>query len=145
MRRPEITLYLVRTAERRKAPAAISGEPTFFINHEGRPYSVDKFSEVFRTLLPAAGIARVPGKHGPRVYDVRHTFALTRVLKWYREGADLQSKLPLLATYMGHVDVLSTQVYLRSTPELLREASSRFERIFGSLIVQPQEVNDGVR
>jgi hypothetical protein len=46
---------------------------------------------------------------------------------------------------MGHVDVLSTQVYLRSTPELLREASSRFERIFGGLVVQAQEVNDGVR
>ena len=134
-----------RTYLEQRLVATIGPDAPFFINHEGRPYSVDKFSEVFRTLLPAAGIARVPGKHGPRVYDVRHTFASTRVLKWYREGADLQSKLPLLATYMGHVDVLSTQVYLRSTPELLREASSRFERIFGSLIVQPQEVNDGVR
>jgi integrase len=114
--------------------ATIGPDAPFFINHEGRPYSVDKFSEVFRTLLPAAGIRRVPGKPGPGVYDIRHTFARTRVLKWYREGADLQSKLPLLATYMGHVDVLSTQVYLRSTPELLREASSRFERIFGSVI-----------
>lgn len=117
--------------------AAIGPDAPFFINHAGRPYSVDKFSEVFRTFLPTAGITRVPGKPGPRVYDVRHTFALTRVLKWYREGADLQSKLPLLATYMGHVDVLSTQVYLRSTPELLREASSRFERIFGIVIAQP--------
>jgi integrase/recombinase XerD len=125
--------------------ATIGPSAPFFINHEGRPYSVDKFSEVFRTLLPAAGIRRVPGKPGPRVYDVRHTFARTRVLKWYRDGADLQSKLPLLATYMGHVDVLSTQVYLRSTPELLREASSRFERMFGGLVVQPQEVHDGTR
>ncbi len=118
--------------------ATIGPDAPFFINHAGRPYSVDKFTEVVRTLLPAAGIVRVPGKRGPRAYDVRHTFALTRVLKWYREGADLQSKLPLLATYMGHVDVLSTQVYLRSTPELLREASSRFERIFGNLIDEPQ-------
>jgi integrase len=90
--------------------ATTGSDAPFFLNYEGRPYSVDKFSETFRTLLPAAGITRVPGKTGPRVYDVRHTFALTRVLKWYREGADLQSKLPLLATYMGHVDVLSTQV-----------------------------------
>lgn len=122
--------------------ATIAPNAPFFINYEGRSYSVDKFSEVFRTLLPAADITRVAGKRGPRVYDVRHTFALTRVLKWYQEGADLQSKLPLLATYMGHVDVLSTQVYLRSTPELLRAASSRFERSFGSLIVQPLEVHD---
>lgn len=121
--------------------ATVGPDAPFFINHAGRPYAVDKFSEVFRTLLPAAGITRVPGNRGPRVYDIRHTFALTRVLKWYREGADLQSKLPLLATYMGHVDVLSTQVYLRSTPELLRAASGRFERIFGSLIEELQEVH----
>lgn len=122
--------------------ATIGHDAPFFINYEGRPYSVDKFSEMFRTLLPAAGITRVSGKRGPRVYDIRHTFALTRVLKWYREGADLQSKLPLLATYMGHVDVLSTQLYLWSTPELLHEAISRFERTFGSLIVQPQEAHN---
>jgi hypothetical protein len=63
----------------------------------------------------------------PRLYRLS---SLPRAIDW----TDLQSKLPLLATYMGHVDVLSTQVYLRSTPELLREASSRFERIFGSVI-----------
>ena len=135
----------LRTYLKERLVATTGLDAPLFINYEGRPYSVDKFSEVFRTLLPAAGITRVPGKRGPRVYDIRHTFALTRVLKWYREGADLQSKLPLLATYMGHVDVLSTQVYLTSTVELLREASSRFERTFGNLVTQPREVYDDRR
>lgn len=116
--------------------AATGADAPLFINHARRPYSVDKFSEVFRTLLTASGIPAAPHPQRPRVYDVRHTFALTRVLQWYREGADLQAKLPLLATYMGHVDVLSTQVYLTSTAELLREASQRFERAFGGVFAK---------
>jgi integrase len=126
--------------------AATGPDAPLFINHARRPYSVDKFSEVFRTLLPAAGVPATPHPHRPRVYDVRHTFALTRVLQWYRDGADLQAKLPLLATYMGHVDVLSTQVYLTSTPELLCEASQRFERAFGGVFAAvPQEVLHVIR
>jgi site-specific recombinase XerD len=116
-----------------------------FINYARRPYSVDKFSEVFRTLLDAAGVPHAPRTRRPRVADIRHTFAVTRVLQWYRDGADLQAKLPLLATYMEHVDVLSTQVYLNSTAELLREASDRFERAFGALVAPPQEVRHDVR
>jgi len=57
-----------------------------------------------------------------------HTFAVHRLVAWYREGADLQTRLPLLATYLGHIDVSGTQAYLTMTPELLAEASRRFER-----------------
>ena len=130
--------------ERRVASAG--PDAPLFISHARRPYSVDKFSEVFRTLLVAAGVPAIPHRQRPRVYDVRHTFALTRVLQWYREGADLQAKLPLLATYMGHVDVLSTQVYLTSTAELLRETSQRFEQAFGGVFAAvPQGVSHAVR
>jgi integrase/recombinase XerD len=59
---------------------------------------------------------------------MRHTFALNRLIAWYREGADVQSCLPLLATYLGHVNISGTQAYLTMTPELLTEASRRFER-----------------
>jgi integrase len=58
----------------------------------------------------------------------RHTFALDRLIAWYREGADLQACLPLLATYLGHANVTGTQTYLTMTPTLLGEASLRFER-----------------
>jgi site-specific recombinase XerD len=64
---------------------------------------------------------------------MRHSFALTRLLRWYREGADVQRLLPQLATYLGHVHITGTQRYLTMTPELLRQASLRFERFaFGS-------------
>ena len=63
-----------------------------------------------------------------RFHDMRHTFTLSRLLSWYREGADVQRLLPQLATYLGHVHIAGTQHYLAMTPELLRQASLRFER-----------------
>jgi integrase/recombinase XerD len=54
--------------------------------------------------------------------------ALHRLLAWYREGADVQRLLPQLATYLGHVNGAATQRYLTMTPELLHEATQRFER-----------------
>ena len=64
----------------------------------------------------------------PRLHDLRHTYAVHRLLQWYREGADLLAKLPILATYMGHVDIYSTQVYLHATPDLLHLVSNNFHR-----------------
>ena len=61
---------------------------------------------------------------------MRHTYACTRLLKWYRDGKDVQTLLPALATYLGHVNVSSTQVYLRATAELLEKANERFLKNF---------------
>lgn len=57
----------------------------------------------------------------------RHTFAVHRLIQWYQEGADVQRLLPHLSVYLGHRYLVSTQVYLSMTPELLQEAGSRFE------------------
>jgi hypothetical protein len=54
--------------------------------------------------------------------------AVHRVIAWYREGVDVEARLPLLAAYLGHVNVSGTQIYLTMTPALLAEASLRFER-----------------
>jgi integrase len=64
----------------------------------------------------------------PRLHDLRATFAVRRLTTWYQQGADVQRLLPLLSTYLGHVSVAATQAYLPMTPELLAEASARFER-----------------
>lgn len=58
----------------------------------------------------------------------RHSFAVDRLTSWYREGKNVQQLLPHLSTYLGHIDIASTQLYLTMTPELLQEASVRFER-----------------
>jgi site-specific recombinase XerD len=58
----------------------------------------------------------------------RHTFAVHRLTEWYRTGANVQLLLPALSTYLGHIDLRSTQCYLTMTPELLAEANRRFQK-----------------
>ena len=67
----------------------------------------------------------------PRIHDLRHTFAVHRLTSWYQHGADVQQLLHHLSVYLGHVHLRCTQVYLSMTPELLQEASKRFERYAG--------------
>ena len=78
-------------------------------------------------LRSLAGICPDRWHHLPRLHDLRHTFAVRRLEAWYREGADVQRLLPKLSTYLGHQDVSATQWYLTMIPELLQEASRRFE------------------
>jgi integrase len=72
---------------------------------------------------------------GPRLHDWRHSFAVHRLLAWYRDGEDVNARLPALATYMGHVDISSTQVYLQPTAELLGEVDHRFHDHFLSHVI----------
>ena len=82
---------------------------------------------------------KVPGIHGgpgykrPRPHDMRHSFAVHRLLRWYQDGEDVPSKLPLLSTFLGHLDPTSTQVYLTISAPLLREANATFYQRFGCL------------
>lgn len=126
--------------------AAPSPNAFLFLNHDGRRYSSNTFGQYFARLLAVVGIQGSQGHRRPRVYDVRHTFAVNRLLRWYRDGEDLLCKLPQLATYMGHVSVLSTQDYLNATAELLTEASEKFRSACGSLIkTSGKESNDEIR
>jgi integrase len=98
-----------------------------------RGYTGEGLGEVVHGLLVQAGIRNSDGKI-PRVHDIRHSFAIQALLRWYRQGADVQANLPKLALYMGHVSIVSTAYYLRWIPELQQVASSRFEEKFGHLV-----------
>lgn len=67
----------------------------------------------------------------PRIHDLRHTFAVRTLLGWYRDDVDVQARLPLLSTYLGHVHPKDTYWYLSAAPELLTLASQRLERGLG--------------
>jgi site-specific recombinase XerD len=83
----------------------------------------------FQRLRRIAGVSRPDvNPYQPRIHDLRHTFAVHRVTTWYQQGANVQELLPALSTYLGHVDLSSTQRYLTMTPELLDEANRRFHR-----------------
>ena len=116
--------------------AAGSGLPAatrpFFASRSGTPLAMSTVRGAFADLRRAVGVRRTDGtRHGPRLHDLRHTFAVHRLLAWYREGADVQARLPWLATYLGHADISGTQVYLTMTPDLLTAASARFARYAG--------------
>jgi len=87
----------------------------------------------FRHLLTTTGI-RTPDGHWPRIHDLRHTFAVHALVRWYQAGADVQAKLPLLATYMGHVSIVSTAYYLPFVEPLRALASARFAQHCGALL-----------
>ena len=102
-----------------------SPDSPLFLNQRSCQLHHCTVNQTFRQLLKQCGIHH--SKHtGPRIHDIRHTFAVHRLLAWYRDGEDVNARLPWLATYMGHVDIHSTQVYLRATPELIEQVHRRF-------------------
>lgn len=84
-------------------------------------------SQTFHYLAVRLDLPLRDGVSPPRLHDLRHSFAVGRLLRWYREGVDPSTRLLQLSTFLGHVDPSSTAVYLKMTPELLEEANRRFE------------------
>lgn len=101
----------------------------FFATYDGRPVTHLTAELAFKRIRYEARVARTDGfYYQPRLHDFRHTFAVRRLIAWYREGKNVQRLLPHLATYLGHVGIRETSRYLTMTKELLREAGQRFER-----------------
>lgn len=125
----DLTKILAEYVLLRNRRHKVTPDAPFFCFLSGLPLSKSAAESAFRRLRTCAGIQREGGsRRQPRLHDLRHSAAVHRLVAWYRTGLDLQDLLPKLATYLGHVDLSSTQRYLTMTPELLREASLRFER-----------------
>lgn len=95
-------------------------------------------SLTFHHLVATLDLPRHDGVSPPRLHDLRHSFAVGRLVRWYREGVDPSTRLHQLSTFLGHVDPASTAVYLKMTPQLMEEANSRFEAF-----AQPAWEGDG--
>jgi len=103
-------------------------EAPFFVSRTGSRLTRRAAEHTFSRLRLRAGVLRHDGsRYQPRLHDLRHAFSVHRLVAWYRQGADVQRLLPQLATYLGHIHIATTQRYLTMTPELLQEASKRFE------------------
>jgi integrase/recombinase XerD len=100
----------------------------FLVGADRHRLPVQTASETLRRLYKLAGLKPRKGRAGPRPYDLRHAFAIHRLSSWYRQGVDLHARLPWLSTYMGHVDIIGTETYLHTTPELLALAGNRLRR-----------------
>ena len=106
----------------------------FFPGPSGGPFSLRTVYTLFRKLLLQCGISHGGRGKGPRIHDARHRFAVCALRRWYRDGADLDAKLPLLATYLGHVNLAGTQRYLHLTAELFPEITARADAAFGDVV-----------
>jgi integrase/recombinase XerD len=126
----ELRLYLrVRAAF---VPRA-AHNPMLLCSCASRGYSVEGLSNAVRDAMRRSGIwAKAP--RVPRVHDFRHAFAVAALRRWYEEGRDVQSELPKLSMYMGHVSIASTAYYLRFMPAVVSLASERFASECGALI-----------
>ncbi len=111
-----------------------SSDAYFFPSPSGGPWSHPAVYSLYRELLLRCGIAHPGRGKGPRIHDLRHAYACHTLLRWCREGADLDAKLPVLATYMGHRSLAGTQRYLHLTAELFPEITVRANAAFGDVI-----------
>lgn len=99
----------------------------FFLSTRGTRLLAPSIHETFNRLVKIAGITPRPGGRNPRPHDLRHGFAVSTLLDWYRDGHDVQPRLPLLSTWLGHVNPASTFWYLTAAPELLALAADRLD------------------
>jgi integrase len=99
----------------------------FLVSLRGTRLRSNCIHDMFARLVRTAGLKpRSPGCR-PRLHDLRHAFAVRTLLEWYRDGLDVQARLPLLSTYMGHVNPASTFWYLTAAPELLALVADRLD------------------
>jgi integrase/recombinase XerD len=98
----------------------------FFLRRDASGLTVRSASEAIRRLLRQLGLKPATGRAGARPYEFRHAFAVHRLTAWANEGVDIHTKLPLLSAYLGHLNIIGTEVYLKATPHLLELASTRF-------------------
>ena len=116
-------------ARRTEYPLPKGMAPTFLANRDGTPLAGRTVHTAFVDVFKTAGIRhdKNDGRRPPSLYSLRHAAALHRLEAWYRQGADVQRLLPALSTWLGHAHLDGTRVYLSMTPELLHQASVRFE------------------
>lgn len=127
---PQLARVLDGYMHLRERAGLARGETALLLsNRDGSQLASSTVHAAFDALRRIAGVhGTASGRQIPRLHDLRHSFAVHSLTAWYRHGADVQRLLPVLSTYLGHADLEGTKVYLSMTPELLRQASLRFER-----------------
>ncbi|MFZ5495481.1 MAG: tyrosine-type recombinase/integrase [Verrucomicrobiota bacterium] len=128
---PSVAAQLAHYLRRRRAAGySQAADAHFFVSRSGGYYHPVTFVTTFLAVLRQLGLRGPAPQRGPRIHDLRHSFAVSRLLAWHRSGANLYAKLPTLSTYLGHVTVTGTELYLHATAELLESTGQRFHDRF---------------
>jgi integrase len=124
---PSTRAVLREYAQRRDQIFARRPVSYFFVTSHGTQLEKTNLSRIFRELSRQIGIRKPGVRHGPRLHDFRHRMAILTLLHWYRSGGQVTRRMPVLSTYLGHVNVTGTYWYLSSTPELMAAAGKLLE------------------
>lgn len=120
---------MVRYAELRDLVIPRPRAATFFVSNCGTALIYKNVQVNFSRLRKWTGLEACAPV--PRIHDLRHSFAVTTLMRWYQQGLDVQVRLPRLSTYLGHVSPSSTYWYLSAVPELLSAAAARLDDEYG--------------
>jgi integrase len=125
---------LARYVKRRNRLFPGQSDQPLFVSTRGTPFRyLHVIEETFKRLMRRIGIPAHPVNHKPRLHDFRHRFAVETLKQWYRSGEDVERRLPVLSTYLGHAHIRHTYWYLTNTPELMGAAGKRLEKRWGTL------------
>lgn len=113
-----------------------------FPNRQGNVYSRKTIYTHFRHILWMAGISHGGRGKGPRIHDLRHTFAVHCIKRWVKLRMNVNALLPYLSSYMGHVSMNSTQYYLRLTIDAFPGLIETMTKLYSDII--PEHDNGGV-
>jgi integrase len=130
---PSVAGMLQQYARRRDRLCPAPACDRFFLTRAGTPLSEGQLQSAFARMLVQAGITTPPGRRRPRIHDLRHTFAVMTIRDWYRDGIDVQARLQVLSTMLGHIAPVHTYWYLTATPDLLALAAQRLHEHLGDL------------
>lgn len=129
---PSTVEALARYRRQRVRQVPITAEAPFFIGSRGRrlgqPLGDRQVHRVFNALRDSLAWVNRGAHDAPRLHDLRHTFAVRRVMLWHAEGTDVDQMMLALSTYMGHAEIFYTYWYLTAVPELMALAGSKFEQ-----------------
>ena len=122
---------LARYSRERDRLCPRPADRAFFVSTAGTRLLYCNAHLAWLELVRRAGLEPRSLQCRPRPHDLRHSFAVRTLLGWYRQNADVQARMPLLSTYLGHVHPGSTYWYLSAAPELLTLVVARLDAVAG--------------
>lgn len=129
---PSTVAALARYRRLRARHASTTQESPFLIGSRGRrlgqPIGARQAHRVFNALRDSLGWVNRGAHDSQRLHDLRHTFAVRRLMLWHAEGTDIEQMMLALSTYLGHAKIVHTYWYLTAVPELMALAGGKFER-----------------
>ena len=125
------TIALRKYSRTRDRHRPVATSPAFFVSQHGSRLTASAFKATFAKLIGQIGLEGAGERTRPRAHDIRHSFAVRTLIDWYQAGENVDAKVPLLSTFLGHVDPASTYWYLQASPELLALVRDRLDRAVG--------------